>query len=781
MLKKCVLVCLVVLCVSYSTVLANEWRVNPNIPAGQDNNWYNPLNWSAGHVPTASETVEWRYAGLPNYGLVINGGTVSTLACTSNQWYAGTASFTVTGGAIYNTTGTMGLYNGAADAAHSPCNVTFTINGGSKVNLAGDAQVGRQFTASPAVTGQCTVNVDGAGSVLDQTSGYWWMGWGVDKTEQTTMNIINGGVAHFAGLSFQPDAVAEIYPVIYLGVGSSFTIKTDRRGAVAGYLGSGYLKPYNSIGTIEYSYNAGTDLTTVVCVAPVIPPVPPIVPMTGAVTMFWDDFDSYPEGTMSVGDPIAGMTPPIGTLWSNPGFDPYGAILSNSYGNDGNSMQIDRNPSTGPIWLYTQCMPDVYRTRGFTYRFEHDVYLPSAGGNERSQLTFFVSSETELGWTTGYYSHTFQITDGINPAIDTGVAVPYDQWFHVRIDVYDNNSVWMWVTPNGGSETVIDANRPWVFPVGKKLRGYVGDPAADTPPAYLDNVEALMIDNTPMGYPVIHPIANAITVDGSVNLGTEWAGVKKVASKPVGSKGNFNPVPGAGWWLGLSNNTAVDCYMGYDNSFFYVAMVGNNVTTTGRAQMVFTWEANDLEAVSYSLSQNAAHASSLGNAADLVTSKSVDYLAAVVTDYNDFTLAGGQMAYTVVGGTLKAEFKIPFAWLSEFAGLLALTGQELDLQFNYVEESSTDRRATTNTIGSFIPDTTYYLGKRAALLTGGITFPVAGDFNGDCMVDSIDLAKFVQNWLSTTSWVTDLNSSGSTNLSDFAQLAGNWLYEGQCD
>lgn len=260
-MKNVALVCLVALCVLGSTVFANEWRINPNSPVGQDNNWYNALNWSAGHVPTASETVEWRYADT-GHEMVLNGGTVSTLACTSNIWYAGTSTFTITGGANYTTTGTMGLYNGAADAAHSPCSVTLNINGGSTLNLAGDAQVGRKFTVNPAITGQCTVNIDGAGSVLNQTSGYWWMGWGAGRTEDVTMNIINGGVAKFSGLAFQPDGTT-VVPVIYLGVGSSFTIKTDRTGAVASYLAGNMLKPYDGIGTISATYNALTDLTTV--------------------------------------------------------------------------------------------------------------------------------------------------------------------------------------------------------------------------------------------------------------------------------------------------------------------------------------------------------------------------------------------------------------------------------------------------------------------------------------------------------------------------------------
>ena len=109
------------------------------------------------------------------------------------------------------------------------------------------------------------------------------------------------------------------------------------------------------------------------------------------------------------------------------------------------------------------------------------------------------------------------------------------------------------------------------------------------------------------------------------------------------------------------------------------------------------------------------------------------------------------------------------------------TDKKLDLQFNYVEESTGDHRATTNTIGSFIPDTSYGLGNRTAPLTGGISFlPSLGDFDESCLIDSLDLETFVANWLINDS-VADLNGDGPTDFDDFAILASSWLDTGLCD
>ena len=781
-MKKLILLCLIALCAG-STAFANEWYQNTGI-IGQDSDWYNPLNWGDGHIPTAGETVEWRYASTGGgiYApIVISGGTAVSAASTCGIWYTGTAQLTVTNAATYNISGGLNLYDSSSDLPHSPANSTFTVNGGSTVTMTTDSQIGRNFGFGD---GQVTINVDGAGSLLHQTGGYMWLGWGVGQTPNVLLSVTDGGLAQFdtvGGPIIQQDG-SRVKISIHEG---TIKVAGNRTGQLGGYKGSGWIVGYDgtsaSVG-IEWG-GAGDDYTYITSIVPPPPPVPPTIPTVAEVTIFWDDFDSYLPGTMFPGDPIAGQTPPVGTLWSNPGFDPFGVLLDNTIGNDGNSAAFNRT-NTGPIWLYTYGMPDVYRTPDFTYRFEYDVYLPSTGGVENSQVSFFVSCGTTsghenfLGWTTGYYSHNFAISDGWTFTTDTGIPVPYDEWFSMRIDVYDNNTVWMWYTPADGNETVIDANRPWSFDYGQKVRGYFGDPSADTPPAYIDNYRAQMIDNTPMGYPVVHPNSQTITIDGTVDLGTEWADVKKVATKPVGAKGNFNPVPGAGWWQGLAEDTTVDVYMGYDDDFFYAAIVGNNMTTTGRVATVFSWQEDDANAVNYIFRQFAAHAVSEPN--DVGASIAINYTGdTAMPDPNAFGDQGGQMAYTVDSNTIEAEFKIPFTLMPEFGS--TATDKKLDLQFNYVEQSDGDHRATTNTIGSVNPDTTYYLGRRAAPLTGGISFlPTLGDFDESCLLDLLDLKTFVDNWLIGSS-IADLNNDDGTDFEDYVIFTNNWYDSSLCD
>ncbi len=251
-------------CVFLGTSSAIEWY-NPANVAGQDSDWYNPLNWSTQVLPVAGEVTTWRYASTSSAyrPIVISGGTAVSGTATCGIWYPGTASITVTNDAEYSITGGLNLQINPAAAANSPANIEFNVNGGSVVNISGETQVGRKLTVGTGF-GVCTINLDGAGTTLNQ-GGMMWFGWGADKTITSIMNITNGAVANFnttGGLVFQPDATNGIYPVVNLA-GGFLNIKGDRRAQVAGWITNNYLLAYNDSANIVYSYDAISGYTNI--------------------------------------------------------------------------------------------------------------------------------------------------------------------------------------------------------------------------------------------------------------------------------------------------------------------------------------------------------------------------------------------------------------------------------------------------------------------------------------------------------------------------------------
>jgi len=772
--------CMVAAGLSFNSAFAAvEWH-NPGNVAGQDTNWYNTLNWSTGVLPVAGEATTWRYASTNTgyHPIVISGGTAVSGTATCGIWYPGTASITVTNAATYSITGGLNLQINPAAAANSPANIEFNVNGGSTVNVSGETQVGRKLTVGTGF-GECVMNIDGAGTVFNQAS-YFWFGWGNDKTCSTRMNITNGAVVNInvtGGFKPQPDIINGIYPVVNLA-GGFLNIKGDRRVEVAGWVANNYFIAYDGEGFVKYSYNAVSGYTNISSV--IAPEVSGLF-----VTAFLDDFDSYLPDTMWCLDPIILATPAIGQQWLNTGINNNGAVWNCDFGtNDSNSLTITRPLSADTVDVYAYPKPLMIHSKGFMYRFEHDVYIPTGG-----EARFFAYCDAK---NIGYHAATtFRIADGVNPSIDTGKAVPYNQWVHIRIDVYEDNTVWMYYTPQGGIEQLMADNIAWSIGygtagVGKPVRSHVDGVSTGTPAVFFDNYKAMLIDNTPQGYPVISPAASAIAIDGVIDLNNEWAGAKKVANKPAGSKGNFNPVMASGYFQGLSDATTVDVYMSYDSDYAYIAIDGTNMTSglptftdNGRAEAVFTFDTQDVSpTVSYVYTTYAAAASSAINSSGTQVQKSVGYAVAELMTYEDFTAAGGLMKYTVTGGRMQAEFRIPLAYMPEITGIDPLS--KLNVQFNYVQVAAGDYRATTNSIGCFIPDLSYGLGKRYAPLAAGITFPAAGDFNGDCAINSDDLGTFAHYWLVSDS-IADLNDDGNTDFEDFAQLGANWLLDGLCD
>ncbi|OHB57162.1 MAG: hypothetical protein A2Y12_13530 [Planctomycetes bacterium GWF2_42_9] len=264
-MKNLGILCLVVLCGCVSA-MGNEWYATVNVP-GQNSDWYNSLNWSLGHVPTASETAEWRYAAARTVynPIVISGGTAVSAASTCSIWYSGTGNMTVTNGAVYTINGNLNLYNSASTAL-TGVNSELTINKGSKVNVVstGASQIGRVMNPTLGARGQSTLNIDGAGTEFN-LGGYLYLGWSTAAaTQPTRMNVANGAVATFTtigGLKMNPAGTNDA--VINLA-GGVINIAGNRTAEVTGWLSHpGWIIGYDGIGTVEFAYDSTKNVTSI--------------------------------------------------------------------------------------------------------------------------------------------------------------------------------------------------------------------------------------------------------------------------------------------------------------------------------------------------------------------------------------------------------------------------------------------------------------------------------------------------------------------------------------
>jgi hypothetical protein len=516
------------------------------------------------------------------------------------------------------------------------------------------------------------------------------------------------------------------------------------------------------------------------------------------VTCYWDDFESHAPDTYICGDWIVFETPPIGVQFNPIGTNPAGSLVDCTHAQSGTqsmSLAIPA-PYSGTCWAFAYNKPFVPFDHWHFWQFEYDVYIPSSPGIPT--LAFYVGNGTNADFAgcTGAAGGTWKLGNTVETPVDTGLAVPVDQWIHILFQIHPDATYSIWYTPQDGIKRLMYAGMPLNGRVGGSaldytdgydLRGLFGATNLDGSTYYIDNYKVQLIDPTPQGHPVIHPLSQPVVIDGVVDTAVEWADVKKVAYKPVGSKGNFNAVSGAAYLNGLASDTHVDVYMGYDKSFFYVAMVGNNITShqtnmynDGRCEVVFVYDCNDAMPANtrsysfwaYAAGPTAADANSLG--VYKITGYSSPGTANPL-DYAALTAAGGLIKYTVSGTTMQTEMKIPFSYMPEFGGIQP--GKKLNVQFNYVEQANGDHRATTNLTGDFYPGWNF---NRAEESMVGVTFPVDGDFNYDCTVNLNDLKMLADNWLLSNP-LTDLRGSdGKTNFLDYAAFSANWMYDGHC-
>jgi hypothetical protein len=125
---------------------------------------------------------------------------------------------------------------------------------------------------------------------------------------------------------------------------------------------------------------------------------------------------------------------------------------------------------------------------------------------------------------------------------------------------------------------------------------------------------------------------------------------------------------------------------------------------------------------------------------------------------------------------MDVEMKIPFAAMPEFAG--RVPGSKVVLQFN--ASCPTDARVynrqgvvTTNINSERIPWERAWISEFVPY-GAGVTFPLAGDYDGDGIVDFFDFATFAQKWL-LSSATFNLTGNNVIDMKDLDVLAQNWL------
>ncbi len=499
------------------------------------------------------------------------------------------------------------------------------------------------------------------------------------------------------------------------------------------------------------------------------------------IVCFWDDLEHR-----SCDDPLEFGYPVIGDSWKSMGYGyPFDHLVVcgpiSTLGEKSIHAIRDLN---NDILFQFQAMPRpyFYYQKGMTGVFEQAVYIPSGSGASMEIRAGTLAVAASLTCNNIQTTWRCRTSGGIN--FDSGVPVEYDRWLNTRIELYDDMTYSAWVGPVGESETQLCSNLAWGdgISLGAPLKVVLGYSLPDPSDRYYDNIKTYWIDNNAQGYPPISQLLNPIIVDGNVDIVNEWAGMKKVASKPSNDLGNFRGYIHVG--DALASSTEVSAYVAYDvnelngvpdpnSSFFYIGGTVTNaiygqpeIENNSFFEAVFTYDLpGSVNDVSYRFACFATgfdpdqdpNSSGLEYNGRLVGSGTYRPLSRpswdeTWSDANDFLGRGGEKWYTVSNGVMHVEMKIPFGTMPEFTG--PEPGKLVNVQFNVRDDTG---RSTTNLAQELYPWWTY-----PGQISGpavGIAFPVCGDenheyplgdFNQDCRVDVDDLNFFIQHWLEDT-------------------------------
>lgn len=432
-----------------------------------------------------------------------------------------------------------------------------------------------------------------------------------------------------------------------------------------------------------------------------------------------------------------------------------------------------RGTSNGPNIIIRPGCTIVVETDVY---FNHDATNHQNNGEGQAVLSWHSTTKPVAGWYAWAWGGVRYLSGPqYSSYTDSGLpAQAGNKWYHFKIEVYDDFTYSVFMTPNGGSTQTVASGVPC-------------QNAQTTPPyynsdylelrmmmskgiIYWDNVKISYIVNNAQGFRDIYTVPSGVAIDGSLQT-DEWSGATKVASKPLDGDGVFKSIAARPNVL-LDPEEYIDVYSAYDNSNFYVAARFNKVDVNSIVyagsffQAVFTYDPN----VSYVYGCSARAASgTTGHLTKFIGKENPYYLTNWDSNhpglnYNDFTNAGGEIAYSVTAGVMDVEMKIPFSQMPEFGGVLA--GNKVNLQFNvtgYVSGSTVPQTHipyTTNIGFEQYP----WQCSNAEIGTpfgAGIAFPICGDADNqypvgditgslgvsDCRVDFYDLALMAANWL----------------------------------
>lgn len=488
---------------------------------------------------------------------------------------------------------------------------------------------------------------------------------------------------------------------------------------------------------------------------------------SGPLVCFIDDFE-----VRTCGQPVY-FGVPVKGMWAYPSPNPFASVVDCTTAIDSKSMSITRSTSGGGIHAIP--VPYFRFDEGISAVFEVSVYMPSGVGgfvgvNADGSLYYTCTLNVD---PVNYGDNQWRST-GAN-TIATGVNAVFDTWNRVKIEMYDDMTFSAWVTPDGQETIQLADRQTWSGDV-PLIHNPRLLPAAQLPngaKSYYDNLYTAWTDHYGQGYPAIKATENTITIDGNIDLVTEWADAQRVAYKPSGGLGNFR-----NYWLsngqdpqGLQDVTEVDIYMTHDADFFYIAAEMTNAAaglpqdgdeSYVEAVFSFVYDDPNFTDISYYFGAHATGSDPLQSPTD----SGLAYVGQIVGngtssvepenlafDPNEWPNNGGEIWYTLNGGVLQAEIKIPFAIMPEFTG--PVPGERVHVSFH--AQDAGQERSTTNIARELRPFT-FYWGTSDAPLTG-IAFESCGDelhpyppgdIDKDCRVTAADLGELALHWLECT-------------------------------
>jgi len=231
-----------------------------------DGQWGNPINW-AGDTTVPNATDHWGVAGNPNYKAGfktpgnyanLSSGTVTTDILVFGGTNASNLDCLVVGGATVNVSEYITLAAGAAD------NGIVTMNSGT-------ISTGVQHTNSTfyvSQLGKGTLYMNG-GTINCGLPDPTWSGRPANYSGNLSMTgssgtTGNGTLYLYGGTIYANDLLPGTSAPKLLDIrDGKLVLKTDRRNEIQVYVDDGWLRTTKQGGSIEISYDALKDATTV--------------------------------------------------------------------------------------------------------------------------------------------------------------------------------------------------------------------------------------------------------------------------------------------------------------------------------------------------------------------------------------------------------------------------------------------------------------------------------------------------------------------------------------